>query len=203
MLNDVHVEGIVTGRSWAYDDMQFVRIACYPDPGRRPRRPSRNGSGREAPDTITLCGAGQQALVLTSCHEGDRVRAHGTLMLRELDISLGSFVNKARGPQPALAALRELAQAAGAEVASASVLIEVLLERLVVCERAARPMDAAPPRGPRAGAEGRGRPGHPPAKPEAWAQRSTVQPASDAPAVPAEAASAAASAPVAEAASAD
>ena len=157
MLNDVHVEGIVTGRCWAYDDMQFVRIACYPDPGRRPRRAGRNGSGRETPDYITLRGVGQHALALASCHEGDRVQAHGTLVLRDGDISLGSFANKARGPQPALAALRELAQTAGAEVISAYVLIEVLLERLVISERAPRTGDAAPPRGRNGETAGRAR----------------------------------------------
>ncbi len=156
MFNNVHVEGIVTGGCWAYDDMQFVRIACYPDPGRRPRRASRTGSGRGHRTTSRCAASVSMRWRWPAATRAIGCRRTAPWCYRDGDISLGSFVDKARGPQPALAALRELAQAAGAEVTSAYVLIEVLLERLVISERAPRTGDAAPPRGWRAETAGRG-----------------------------------------------
>jgi hypothetical protein len=132
MLNELHVEGVVTGRRWRYSEAEFVRIAVHPDPGRAARR---DAEGREAPDFITLRCEGQHALAAHSLREGDRIRAAGMLTSRDYDIPLETFAAKARGAADSLAALRALAREHGAALAMPHTLNELLVERLAVVER--------------------------------------------------------------------
>ena len=37
MLNESHVEGVIASK-WSYNEVQFVRVAVYPDAGRTARR---------------------------------------------------------------------------------------------------------------------------------------------------------------------
>jgi len=133
MLNELHVEGVVTGRRWRYSDAEFVRIAVHPDPGRAARRS--DGDGREAADFVTLRCEGQHALAANGLREGDRIRATGMLTSRDYDIPLETFAAKARGGAAGLAALREVASAHAAGVAMPHTINEVLVERLTVVER--------------------------------------------------------------------
>ena len=131
MLNESHIEGIITGQ-WRYSDVQFLRVAVYPDPGRAARR--MDAQGRDVPDYVTLRCEGAHALAATSLREGDRVRATGVLTSREYDIPLDAFVRKARGERGSVEELAALAERAGRALAMPHVLNEILVERLIVVE---------------------------------------------------------------------
>ena len=76
MLNESHVEGVIASK-WSYNEVQFVRVAVYPDAGRTARRA--DPQGRDTPDYVTLRCEGSHALAATSLREGDRVRVSGIL----------------------------------------------------------------------------------------------------------------------------
>jgi hypothetical protein len=78
MLNQMLVEGIVMG-TWTYGDTRFVRIACYPDPGRKHKGPGQNGGGHEEADFVTL--RFEQPLAMAAAHlqKRSRIRATGFL----------------------------------------------------------------------------------------------------------------------------
>ena len=104
MLNETHVEGIVT-KVWTFGDTRFVRLACYPDPGRALKR----SGGREEPDYLTLRCEGAHALAASALAEGMRLRAHGhpstssgqALVSRDYDIPLARFAEAAAGDEAA------------------------------------------------------------------------------------------------------
>jgi len=127
VLNETHVEGVVV-KVWAFGDTRFVRLACYPDPGRALRR---TGS-REEPDYLTLRCEGAHALAASALAEGTRLRAHGQLASRDYDIPLARFAEAAAGDEAGLKALRELVAAYGDKVRKPHVLNEVIVERLTV-----------------------------------------------------------------------
>ncbi len=127
MLNETHVEGVVV-KVWAFGDTRFVRLACYPDPGRALRR---TGS-REEPDYLTLRCEGAHALAASALAEGTRLRAHGQLASRDYDIPLARFAETATGDEAGLKAVRELVAAYGDKVRKPHVLNEVIVERLTV-----------------------------------------------------------------------
>ena len=127
MLNETHVEGIVT-KVWTFGDTRFVRLACYPDPGRALKR----SGGREEPDYLTLRCEGAHALAASALAEGTRLRAHGHLVSRDYDIPLARFAEAAAGDEAGLKALRELVAAYGDKVRKPHVLNEVIVERLNV-----------------------------------------------------------------------
>ena len=108
MLNEIHVEGVVTGRRWRYSDAEFVRLAVYPDAGRSAKRAE--GAGRELPDYVTLRCEGQHALAAGGLQEGDRIRATGMLTSRDYEIPLETFASKARGAAESLDSLRTQAK---------------------------------------------------------------------------------------------
>lgn len=127
MLNETHVEGIVT-KVWAFGEARFVRLACYPDPGRGFKR----NAGREEPDYLTLRCEGAHALAASALVEGTRLRAHGHLVSRDYDIPLARFAETAAGDETGLQAVRELVAAYGDKVRKPHVLNEVIVERLNV-----------------------------------------------------------------------
>jgi hypothetical protein len=134
MLNESHVEGVIASK-WSYNEVQFVRVAVYPDAGRTARRA--DPQGRETPDYVTLRCEGSHALAAASLREGDRVRVSGILTSREYDIFLDAFARKAHGAEKAVAELRDLAGHLGREVALPHVINEIIVERLIVVETAA------------------------------------------------------------------
>jgi hypothetical protein len=134
MLNESHVEGVIASK-WSYNEVQFVRVAVYPDAGRTTRRA--DPQGRDAPDYVTLRCEGSHALAAASLREGDRVRVSGILTSREYDIFLDAFARKAHGDEKAVAELRDLAGHLGRDVALPHVINEVIVERLIVVETAA------------------------------------------------------------------
>jgi hypothetical protein len=133
MLNESHVEGVIASK-WSYSEVEFVRIAVYPDAGRKARRA--DVQGRETPDYVTLRCEGGHALAAASLREGDRVRVAGLLTSREYDIFLDAFARKARGDEKAVVELRDLAGRLGRDVALPHVINEVIVERLIVVETA-------------------------------------------------------------------
>ena len=136
MLNEVHVEGVVTAVRWRYSDAEFVRLAVYPDAGRSTKRTE--GAGRGLPDYVTLRCEGQHALAAGGLQEGDRIRASGMLISRDYEVSLETFAGKARGAAEGLESLRGQAKVHGAHVAMPQMTNEVLVERLSIVERKAR-----------------------------------------------------------------
>jgi hypothetical protein len=134
MLNESHVEGVIASK-WSYNDVQFVRVAVYPDAGRTARRA--DPQGRDTPDYVTLRCEGSHALAATSLRDGDRVRVSGILTSREYDIFLDAFARKAHGDEKAVAELRDLAGHLGRDVALPHVINEIIVERLIVVETAA------------------------------------------------------------------
>jgi|GEM_PF-2424997 len=134
MLNESHVEGVIASK-WSYNEVQFVRVAVYPDAGRIARRA--DPQGRDTPDYVTLRCEGSHALAAASLREGDRVRVSGILTSREYDIFLDVFARKAHGDDKAVAELRDLAGHLGRNVALPHVINEIIVERLIVIETAA------------------------------------------------------------------
>ncbi len=132
MLNETDVEGIVL-KVWAFGDTRFVRLACYPDPGRALKR----SGDREEPDYVTLRCEGAHALAAAALADGTRLRAHGYLASRDYDIPLARYVERAGGDEAGLHALRELVAAYGDKVRKPHVLNELIVERLTVPDRPA------------------------------------------------------------------
>jgi len=127
MLNQVHVEGIVT-KTWGFQGTRFVRIACYPDPGRTLKR---SNDGRDEPEYITLRFEPPLAMAANGLKNGDRVRASGYLMSREYTISLSRFAESADGDSEAVEKLRALAEKVGDKVRKPHVLNEIAVEHFV------------------------------------------------------------------------
>ena len=71
MLNFTHIEGIVV-RNWAYEGARFIRVACYPDPGRTLKR---REDGKEDPEYVTLRFEPALARAVMGIREGERIRA--------------------------------------------------------------------------------------------------------------------------------
>jgi len=152
MLNEIHVEGVVTGVRWRYSDAEFVRLAVYPDAGRSTKRTE--GAGRGLPDYVTLRCEGQHALAVGGLQEGDRIRVAGMLTSRDYDLTLEAFANKAHGAAEGLEGLRAQAKAHGAAVLLPQMANEVLVERLSIVERKARGAELAHRRRERVAAAG-------------------------------------------------
>jgi hypothetical protein len=130
MLNQMLVEGIVMG-TWTYGDTRFVRIACYPDPGRKHKGPGQNGGGHEEADFVTL--RFEQPLAMAAAHlqKRSRIRATGFLASRDYEIQLSRFAEVARGDEEAVQALRTVAKSHGQVVHKPHVLNEMIVEQFV------------------------------------------------------------------------
>lgn len=133
MLNEVHVEGVVT-RAWTYQRTRFARIACRMDAGRvmvmeANRRPS---------EYLTLRFEHPLALAAEVLRPGSVVRAAGYLSSRDYEVSLSSFSQSAQGDATPLTLLRNLAEQLGdqsAQVVRQHVLNEVVVERFELLAR--------------------------------------------------------------------
>jgi hypothetical protein len=130
MLNQTVIEGVVMG-TWTYGDTRFVRIACYPDPGRNHKGNGQNGNGREEADYITL--RFEQPLAMAAAHlqKRSRIRATGFLASRDYEILLSRFADVAKGDEEAVMALRGVAKNHGQVVHKPHVLNEVIVEQFV------------------------------------------------------------------------
>lgn len=132
MINELVVEGIVMG-TWRYGDTRFVRIACYPDPGRNHKGngDGGNSNGHDEADFITL--RFEQPLAMAAAHlqRRSRIRATGFLASRDYDILLARFAETARGDEEAVQALRDVANLHGQVVHKPHVLNEMVVESFV------------------------------------------------------------------------
>jgi hypothetical protein len=130
MLNQMVVEGVVMG-TWTYGDTRFVRIACYPDPGRNRKGNGNGGGGRQdEADFVTL--RFEQPLAMAAAHlqKRSRIRASGFLASRDYTIPLARFAETATGDEKAIAALRRIAGKCR-DVCKPHVLNELVVEQFV------------------------------------------------------------------------
>lgn len=124
MLNEVVIEGYVSGRPWTYSGDQFFRIASYRDR----QRPAKRQENRDEPDYVTarLSAPGVPALL----QGGMRVRIHGYLQSRDYSESLHDWLKNAKGPTNALSIGEDLR----ADVRHHRAINEIIVERIVVLE---------------------------------------------------------------------
>jgi hypothetical protein len=124
MLNEVVIEGYVSGRPWTYSGDQFFRLGSYRDR----QRPAKRSENRDEPDYVTarLSSNGLPLLL----QGGMKVRAHGYLQSRYYTESLGEWLKDAKGPTNALSIGDDLR----AEVQHNRVITEFVVEKLVVLE---------------------------------------------------------------------
>ncbi len=128
MLNCVHIEGIVT-KNWPYESARFLRVACYPDPGRTLKR---RESGKEEPEYVTLRFEHPNSLAVAGLKEGDRLRAHGWLASREYNFYLADYAEHVAGDPEAIETVRQLASQRGEKVWKPHVLAEVVVEHFQI-----------------------------------------------------------------------
>jgi hypothetical protein len=124
MLNEVVIEGYVSGRPWTHSGDQFFRLGSYRDR----QRPAKRSENRDEPDYVTarLSSNGLPILI----QGGMRVRAHGYIQSRYYTESLGDWLKDAKGPTNALSVGDDLRS----DVQHNRVITEFVVERLVVLE---------------------------------------------------------------------
>jgi len=135
MLNEVNIEGYVSGRPWTHSGDTFFRLGSYRD-RQRPAKPSAVKENRDEPDYITVrIRAGGLPLAIES---GMMIRVHGFLQSRYIIEPLGEFVKNAKGPTNMLSISDELRR----DVVCNRVANEIVVERVVIlsapAERAER-----------------------------------------------------------------
>jgi hypothetical protein len=106
MLDEVVIEGYVSGRPWTHSGDQFFRLGSYRDRQRPAKRTTEN---RDEPDYVTARLASNGLPVLLQ--GGMRVRVHGYIQSRYYTESLGDWLKDAKGPTNALSAGDELRDA--------------------------------------------------------------------------------------------
>jgi hypothetical protein len=124
MLNEVVIEGYVSGRPWTHSGDQFFRLGSYRDR----QRPAKRSENRDEPDYVTarLSSNGLPILI----QGGMRVRAHGYIQSRYYTESLGDWLKDAKGPTNALSVGDDLRS----DVQHNRVITEFVVEKLVVLE---------------------------------------------------------------------
>lgn len=146
MLNEVHLEGIVTRGGWTYEGACFVRLAIYRDTD-LPRKLRATEARQDEADYVSLRCEGPFALAAGALRVGGLVRVRGVLVTRDYEIPLVRFAAEARGPAKArpsttaLAELKTVSASHGRELCLPHTLTEVLVNRLIVL--APPPMDTA------------------------------------------------------------
>ena len=130
MVNQAIVEGVVMG-TWRYGDTRFVRIGCYPDPGRDHKGDGDVTLRQAMADFITLRFEPPLAMAAAHLQKRSRVRATGFLTSREYEIPLSRFAQVAQGDDEAVQALRDVAKAFGHVVHKPHVLNELVVEQFV------------------------------------------------------------------------
>lgn len=126
MLNEVVMEGYVSGRPWTHSGDQFFRLGSYRDR----QRPAKRSENRDEPDYVTarLLSNG----LPVALQGGMRVRIHGYLQSRYYSESLGDWLKDAKGPTNALTVSDDLR----GDLKHNRVITELVIERLVVLETA-------------------------------------------------------------------
>lgn len=126
MLNEVVMEGYVSGRPWTHSGDQFFRLGSYRDR----QRPAKRSENRDEPDYVTarLLSNG----LPVALQGGMRVRVHGYLQSRYYSESLGDWLKDAKGPTNALTVSDDLR----GDLKHNRVVTELVIERLVVLETA-------------------------------------------------------------------
>lgn len=128
MLNEVVIEGYVTGKTWKYSGDTLFRLACYRDPQRPAKRQTEN---RDEPDYLTVrLPAALLAGLPVRLERGIRYRVHGFLQSREYAETLGTFIAGASGLTRALSVSDDLRS----EITRNRVTTEIVAERLSVVE---------------------------------------------------------------------
>ncbi len=125
MLNEVVIEGYVSGRPWTHSGDQFFRLGSYRDRQRPAKRTTEN---RDEPDYVTARLASNGLPVLLQ--GGMRVRVHGYVQSRYYTESLGDWLKDAKGPTNALSVGDDLRD----DLKHNRVVTELVVERLVVLE---------------------------------------------------------------------
>ncbi len=125
MLNEVVIEGYVSGRPWTHSGDQFFRLGSYRD---RQRPAKRTMDGRDEPDYISARLVSTGAPV--ALQGGMRVRVHGFIQSRYYIESLGDWLKDAKGPTNALSVSEDLRE----DLKHNRVVTELVIERLVVLE---------------------------------------------------------------------
>jgi len=125
MLNEVVIEGYVSGRPWTHSGDQFFRLGSYRDRQRPAKRTTEN---RDEPDYVTARLASNGLPVLLQ--GGMRVRVHGYVQSRYYTESLGDWLKDAKGPTNALSISDDLR----GDLKHNRVVTELVVERLVVLE---------------------------------------------------------------------
>lgn len=124
MLNEVVIEGYVSGRPWTHSGDQFFRLGSYRDR----QRPAKRTENRDEPDYVTARLASNGLPVMLQ--GGMRVRVHGYVQSRYYTESLGDWLKDAKGPTNALSVGDELRD----DLRHNRVVTELVVERLVVLE---------------------------------------------------------------------
>ena len=124
MLNEVVIEGYVSGRPWTHSGDQFFRLGSYRDR----QRPAKRMENRDEPDYVTARLASNGLPVLLQ--GGMRVRIHGYIQSRYYTESLGEWLKDAKGPTNALSIGDELRE----DLRHNRVVTELVIEKLVVLE---------------------------------------------------------------------
>lgn len=121
MLNEVLMEGFVSGRSWTHSNDQFFRLATYRDRQRAQKRKD----GRDEPDyvTVRLPNTG----LPVNLQPGTKVRVHGYIQSRYYDETLGEWLENAKGPIESLSVGKDHRR----DVRHNRVVTEIVCERLV------------------------------------------------------------------------
>jgi hypothetical protein len=130
MLNQMVIEGIVVA-TWIHNDVRFMRIKCYPDPGRDHKRDEYGGHGHDGADYITLRFEQPLAAAASHLQKSSKIRATGFLASREYEILLHRFARVAKGDKEGVRALRKVAEKHGQVVHKGHVLNEVVVEQFV------------------------------------------------------------------------
>lgn len=125
MLNEVVIEGYVSGRPWTHSGDQFFRLGSYRDR----QRPAKRTENRDEPDYVTARLASNGLPVLLQ--GGMRVRIHGYLQSRYYSESLAEWLKDAKGLTNALSVSSELRE----ELKHNRVVTEVVIEKIVILEQ--------------------------------------------------------------------
>ncbi len=122
MLNEVVIEGYISGTPWTYSGEQFFRVGSYRDR----QRPAKRSENRDEPDYVTArLESGGLPVMLQG---GTLVRVHGYFQSRYYSESMADWLKDAKGPTHTLS----IGDEARSTVTHNRVVTEIVVEKLVV-----------------------------------------------------------------------
>ena len=124
MLNEVLIEGLVSGRVWTYNHNQYFRLAVYRDQ----HRPLKQKENRDQPDYITVR---LNTSLPADLQGGMKVRVHGYIQSREYNETLDEWVQSAKGPKASLSISEDLLR----DVSHHRVVNEIVADHIVLLSR--------------------------------------------------------------------